>query len=431
MINWRYFLSSKVKRNSLANLARVILGLPLSVFFTYFVLKKLSLTDYGTWALAFSFFSYFSFADFGVSTAVTRFVSYHQARKEEKMINQIINTSFFFYLLSGLILLLILLVFKNFFLANFFKGATASFSLQSHVFTWIVIMGYLSFCLASFISALNGFQQMVLTNLADLLKTIIMTGFGFWLLNASPGLPSLVSAFVVSILVWAVVILAFTKSAFSNLSISWRHFDLKVLRSMLKFGIQTQFSSLAFFIHFNFDKIITGYFLGVEKVSYLDIALKIINQSRLLVSSLISPLLPAAAEKIVLYKDKISEFYDNSFRYVVLFSGLVFGGLFIFTPFLVRLWLGPGFEPAALATQILALGHFVNLCTGPAVSILMGQNNIRPLILASSAAVVANILFSMVGISLFGLYGAVAGTALALVLVDTIFLIIIPKYFPK
>jgi O-antigen/teichoic acid export membrane protein len=423
---WRL---SRVKINSLANIARVILGLPLSLFFTYFVLKKITLTDYGTWVLLISFFSYFSFFDLGMSTAVTRFISYHHARKETLIINKILNTSLVFYLIIGFLITFSLFCLKTTILTLFFKSADKNLLALGYVFNLVILMGYLDFVFSTFQGAINGFQRMDISSLVDLTKTILLTVFGYFLLSWQATLNNLVLAFVLMTTIWALISLFSCRLIFNNFSLGLGYVDKIIFKKMFKFSFQTQFSSLSFYVHFNFDKFLISYYLGLDKVAYLDIALKLINQCRLLTNALISPILPAAAEKIVLFKNKVYDFYRTSFRYVVFFASFIFGGLFLISPIFIRLWLGPGFEMAITTTQILAIGHFMNMLTGPGGSILLAQGKPTLVMLTAIADMLANIVLSIIGIYLFGFYGTVSATSFSLLVSGIVFIIIAPRFF--
>lgn len=429
MLILKQIISSTVKRNALANLLRIVLSFPLSLFFTYFVIKKLSLEEYGTWAISLSLFSLFGFFDLGLSSATIRFISFYKALKKEKTLNQAVNTVLIFYFFIGLGLTIFLLFCEPYVLRHFSKKIPAALKTQEFIYYSMVFAGFLNFFLGVFASMLNGFQRMELTNLTEFLKTLILVASGFLFLSRNANLTSLVFAFIFAVVIANLSNFLFCKLIFRKLSLSLKHFNKKLLMKMLKFGFKTQFSSLAFYIHANFDKIIIGYFLGLGKVAFLDIALKLINQTRLLASALISPLLPAVSAKTAQAKATIFDFYKKSFKYVGFFSGLLFVLLIIFSPIFIRVWLGEGFKQAALAVQILALGHLINLLTGPGAAVLLAQNNPNPLMYASMIAGLANIVFSLVGVFVFGFYGAIGGTALSLILVDATFTILMPKFF--
>ncbi|GEM_PF-4931086 len=412
----------------MANLTRVILGLPLSLFLTYFVLKKLSLSDYGAWALLVAFFSYFSLIDLGMTTAVTRFISHFKTQNKLKMVNRILNTALVFYLLTGLFLSILLIYLKPSFQNFFFKNNQNVISL---VYILVILMAYVDFVFSTFLSVLNGFQRMDVTSTVDLFKTILFTIFAYLCLSWQPTLQSLALAFTFMTLFWAGISFFACRRFFPQLTINFTYFNLSLFKKMLKFGCQSYLASLTILLHFNLDKFLVSHFLGVEKVAFLDIALKLINQSRMVVSSFISPLMPAAAEKTLIFKNKISTFYQNSFKYVFILAALVFGGLITISPLFIRLWLGPGFTMAIIATQILAFGHFINLLTGPASSIILAQGNPKPLFWFSLLEAILNLIFSFSGIIYYGFYGSLVGTSLSLLLTGSIFLFAAPKYFKR
>jgi len=270
---------------------------------------------------------------------------------------------------------------------------------------------------------------MEVSSLVDLTKSVLFLIFAFVFLSFDPTLSNLVTAFIATTLVWACITVFACKSVFKDFTLGFSYFDPKLLSKLLKFGFQTQFLSINLYFLMNFDKLLVGHFLGVRNVAYLDIALKLINQARSFVSGFISPILPAAAEKTVLFRNKIYEFYRHSFNYVLPFSGLVFGGLLIFSPLLTRLWLGTGFEPAAKTAQILAIGHFFNMLTGPGCAVLLAKNYPKIVMIYALLDILVMIIFSFAGIYFFGFFGAIWGTTLGLICIDGSFVYLFPKYF--
>jgi len=429
MLNFGTF--SKVKKNSLANVLRVILGIPLSLFFTYFVLKKLSLSDYGAWALSISFFSYFSFFDLGLTPAVTRFISYHHARKDQNSVNKIINTALFYYLTAGFFITVILLFLRPLMLKLFFNKTGVEFDQYSFIYTVVIITGFIDFIFTTFTAIVNGFQRMEITSLIDLVKNTFIPVFGLIALLINPNLVYFSISFFISTVLWALITYIFTKSIVRNMQLSAKFINKKTFLELFKFGIKSQFSSWSNYVLFNIDKLIISHFLGIDKVAYMDIALKVISQARQLINSFIAPILPAAAEKTVLFKNKVRDFYNTSIKFVSIASAGVFIALIILSPWLVNLWLGPGFKQSVLAIQILSIGHCINMLTGPASAILFAQNKPGPVMVLAVADSILHTVFSVTGIVFFGFTGLLIASSFSLFLSDSIFVLIAPRFFGK
>src|SRR3954471_6428689 len=86
--------TSTLVKNGFANLARGSTTALISLVLTPFLTRYMSAIEYGAWALILQIAAYTSYLDFGIQTAVGRFIAYSNEKQDEEHQNKIASTSF-------------------------------------------------------------------------------------------------------------------------------------------------------------------------------------------------------------------------------------------------------------------------------------------------------------------------------------------------
>jgi len=418
-------LAHKIVRNSFANLARTALSLPIVVLLTPFIISKIGTTGFGIWALVAALVSYVGLMDLGVGLALVKLVAEHAARSDRPGINKLVNTAFVTYTSLGTMCLAIYWVAQDWVIANLFRvepqwADDARFALSGMLLIFVFNLSF-----SVFTSVLNGLQRMDLTNLL-LLTNSLSTALGIVLvLEWGYGLRGMVAVnALVSItsmgLSWVMVQQQMPSFRLAPWLFRWQE-----VPKILGFSLQLQVVGLATLIHAQLDKLILGFLLGAHYVAYYEIAARIINQLRTIPVTLLFPILPAASEIHAMQQRRVlEELYFRAFKYMTLVSLPAFAFIAIFAQPLIKLWLGPGYELAALALQVLAVANFVNMLTTPGFLISSGVGRPRYAVYSSVVGIVLNLVLSIILARLLGFAGALIGTATSLVLASAFFVII-------
>jgi O-antigen/teichoic acid export membrane protein len=180
---------------------------------------------------------------------------------------------------------------------------------------------------------------------------------------------------------------------------------------------------VATFVHTDLNKFIIGYFSGLEQVAFYEVAARVVSQLKAFPHLMLNPITPAASEIKAAdqSEDRLQSLYYRSLKYMSLASLPVFGFVGVLAEPLVELWLGPGYEMAALSVRLLTAATFVNLLTAPGFFILVGIGKPLHGVYSSLLGIVLNVVLGVVLAALAGYVGAIVGTALALVIASTYF----------
>lgn len=273
----------------------------------------------------------------GLHTANTYYVS-----KDNNLLNKLFSNSIVWILSTVTFVSLILLLVKWLYPGEiiFISGNTI----------WVVIIGtYLSLSSVIFQNLGIAIHKVRIVNrstvLAKVLTMILIVALYF-----SKHL-TIASAVGVAILEFATLSILCLYPIWRTMAPFKFDFDLEVLKTTIKYGFRIYMATLMGFLVVRSDVYLIKYFLGAERVGFYSSAVQIIDQIQYLaiaVSSLLMPKLASLSNPQERYRLK-----KRSFNHIILITGAVCLGTFLFSDLIIQILFGKAFAPAALSLKIL------------------------------------------------------------------------------
>lgn len=176
---------------------------------------------------------------------------------------------------------------------------------------------------------------------------------------------------------------------------------------------------------FQWDKLMLSHFVGASAVAGYQIGTNLVLQARMLCQLPLLPLLGAAAELRERDEARMVALFDFLSRAGMVVASVVLGGIFLFGPSFIRLWLGPEMETAGRAARIFTVAVAVNVAATPLTFRALAEGWHRLAAASALTNVVINgslsaVLTIAIGFNgpLYGsIVGNVAGTAVLMVLI--------------
>lgn len=415
-------LREKILRNGLWSTAGKFFCIPLNLLLVPFIVSSLGPERYGLWVALFALVDYFILFDLGVGAATIKLAAEFEAEDDTGRLARLAATA----LLLGLVFVPPLAVAYGFAaeLLELLRLAPSDPAEAVRVFRWVLALFALTLVQGVFRNLLFGLQRIHLLNLCEMVYFLLYALATVAILRCGGGLEAL--ALAILILRGALGIaeaLIFLRSAPQLRRHAWRP-DRRIAGRLFRYGGRLQLTSVAGLLNFQYDKLLIGYFLRVEFVAFYELGSKLAGLVRLVPSALLGPVIPAAAELAAGEKiGALRELYRTGTRYLVLLAAPAAAILFFHAEAVHALWLGGQADPrAALALRWLAVAYFFNVSTGVANSIGRGAGWLRPEMEASAAVSLINIVSSGGLVLLWGYPGVLAGTALAMVAGNLIYL---------
>lgn len=363
----------KIGGNSIWNFIRRLVTLPIGLILPPVTIKYIGVEGYGIWVLIQTLITYTSLMDMGFSPAITKYTAEYDAHKDLVKMIQVFNTLFVVYIFLCLILFVIICL-CNGLIIDFLIGST---KIPKETISFVLIISSFVFCFnmafSVYLSFLNGLQRMDITNKIGSISSVSNCLFSIVFLYVGGGIKSLALAGVISSVITAVMYLRTCKRIAPYLTFNPFLFNLKIIKEIWGFSSYGAMGNLVAMIHFQSDKLMISYFLGVNSLAIYDIAHRLVFFIWGLSGSLITPIMPAISHVHAKYGVEGSkEVFQTIFQYTALIVCPVFLFVPVFADTLILVWLGTGYENAISVLRVLSLAYLLNILSGPGASILTG-----------------------------------------------------------
>ncbi|MGE3178774.1 MAG: oligosaccharide flippase family protein [Vicinamibacterales bacterium] len=398
----------------------VTLGLVLMPF----TVRHLGTADYGLWMLVASMTYYFQLFDLGYGSGLVRHLSEADGRGDLPRMNRIASTFVVVYAGLGLaalagIALLIAVVLPRFpglepEAVPKAQALLAIMGLRIAIGLPMTVFGAVSTCR----------QRFALNNTVAIVVALTNAGLTYLVLDAGYGLIALVSS-TTTVSIAAYAAYAWTaRRAFPELRLAPSAFTGSIVREVTAFSLYLFLIDIAVQLGFNLDNLVVGASMGTSAVAIYAVVLRLAEYQRLLSSQLNGLLFPVVVRFSATGRmEALRRTYLESTRIALtLVLGLTvcvvgFGGP------LLRYWMGPTFERGVVPLRILAIAGVVLVAQGPTGNVLLGTGRHRLVAFTSLGEAITNVALSLVLVRVLGLTGVALGTALPVILANTLVLL--------
>ncbi len=401
----------KVIKNAFANLCRGGAGALVTLLLPPFLTKILSKDAYGTWLLILQLSTYVSFLDFGMQTAVGRFVAHCNELGDTKRRDSIISTAI--AVLTGAALLAIsgisVLAWQ---LPNLFKdmpdnlqqdaqlallcvGISLSISLPFSVFGAIFI-GLQRYDIPAWIigiSKLLGGVFVVL--IAQSSHSIVMMGVVMSLANLAAGF-------------WQFI--AYKKYA-GYMDISLKMLSTKAASDITKYCSALFVWSMGILLVTGLDTVIIGWF-DYKSLAYYTLATSLTSFAVGVQNSVFTIILPnAAAISARGDRSGLGKLLISTTRYATIILILTSLPLILGAKWILFFWVGSSYAVHTVQLlQLLVVANFVRQLGAPYSIVAMAAGEQKVIILSPLIEGVVNMIVSIILTSKLGANGVAVGT---------------------
>jgi O-antigen/teichoic acid export membrane protein len=405
-------LSRKIAQGSGSNLARMLLSALVALVLPPFLVHRLSPPAYSAWVLILQLSAYVSFLDFGLQTAIGKFVAEYDAAGDREANHDVVSTTFTILTVAALIGATITCV-MSWQVPRFFHQMPVA--LVREVRLGLLAVGLstaFSLPFSTFLSTFTGLQRYVFP-LVLAGSSRVATAAGLILLLLMHGslvqLALLLAAFNIATAIGQY--LGWRKYARGRVPFSFLWFHRSSAVRVAKYGGVLTIWTLSTFLISGLDTIIVGHY-DYKNTGYYAIASTATNFMLVVISSLFSPLLPAvSAMQSGSTPSHIGELVVKATRYCALFLCLV-GLPMLFGAYpLLTLWVGHNYATrSALFLEVLLLGNMIRQLGYPYALIVMATGKQHLATIAGVAEASVNIVLSIWLVQRVGAIGVAFGT---------------------
>lgn len=334
--------ASSIKKGALLSYTGSALNIIIGLLYTPWLINSLGSSDYGLYALATSFVSYF-LIDFGLGNSIAKYLSSYRAKHKEQEIKDFLGVVYKTYLLICFIIATIfVLVFFD--LESIFKGLTEDEIIRfRYVFIIVASYSVLSFPFNTFIGVLTAYEKFVPLQTSYILQKLTLVLLMSVALLLGYGVFALV---LIQLFAGVITILfRYYHVRKCNISINWKYSNKKAIYDILKFSLWVCMLGICFQLIYGFQTTVLGIVSDTLNISIYNVSHTIYGFVFAFAYALNGMFLPRVSiiEQAGESKEQIDQLMIKVGRCQLLLIGLMVSGFFIFGKFFLRLWIGEEF----------------------------------------------------------------------------------------
>jgi len=395
-------MNKSLRFNSFANLTQSLLT-GLLVFILYrFISNNLGISSLGIWSVVIATVSTSRLADFGLGSAITKFVASDLAKGDSKSAAKSVETSlvavgviafFILILVSPLIKYLLSLIFVGDDLIsalNLLPYAIASL--------WLVLTS--TILLSSFDGAQLMLTRAVIVVVGQLIMLVISIVLvpKFGLLGLAFG--QLVQGLFLLIFSWFLL-----RKSLDELSVFPSYFSKKIFIKMFKYGFNVQLSGIVIMLFDPLTKSLMAKFGGASITGLFEIANQVVLKVRALIISANQAVIPKVAELVEKNPKNLKDLYIKNMKILLLIMMFAFSILLIWIQPLISFILKDAPDNFYLIYYSLVLAWFANTLATPAYFFNLGIGSVKDNTVTHVFMGLLNLIFGLILGYYYGWHG--------------------------
>ncbi len=414
-----------IKKSALISYIAIFFNIVSGLLYTPWMIEKLGSSDYGLYTLSISVISFFLF-DFGISSAVSRYISRYRAESDEQAIANFLSVVYKFFLVLSLVILLCIIVFYFFIDLIFLKLSPEELTKFKVVYIITGFFGVVAFPFTSINGVLTGYEKFFPLKFSSLMQKILSVTFMIIFLLLGKGLYSVV--LVNSVVGILVILYKLNILSKIKIKVNWKHFSYPMLKDLFHFSIWIVIIGVIDqLVVINIPVLILGATVGATSITIFALARTLYGYFWTFGDAINGLFMPVVGKiSISVTKDKeLNDLLIKVGRIQLIILGLLISGFIVFGQDFILLWIGKGFEDVYLITILLILPFLVLLTQEIAVTHMYMENKAKYRAYCFIGFFVLSLILSIL---LVNNYGAV-GIALSIFAANLIFNIGLMNYY--
>lgn len=345
--------NSQIKSGAFFSYAAIGINILLGFIYTPWMLEQIGDSDYGLYSLASTLISLFTL-DFGMSAAVSRFVSKFNAVKDQDAINNFLGLVYKLYsVITALILLALIVVF--FFLDDIYTGLSVE---ELNKFKIVYIIASFSTVISFPFVTLNGimtsYEEFKALKMCELFQKLFAVSMTIIVLFAGMGLYALVTINAVSALITIVIKLIVIKKK-TPVKVNFKYFTKQMLKTIFSFSMWSTVGSIAQRFVFNIIPTILGMLATSADITRFSLASTIEGYSYTISQGINGLFLPKVS-RIVVHEDAQSHLLALMIkvgRINLSLMALIFIGFLTLGDEFIAAWIGEGYYDVYISAVLM------------------------------------------------------------------------------
>ena len=391
------------------------IGSIVPLIYTPIMLRLLTQSEYGLYSLASSVISYLSLLNFGLGSAVIRYITKYRVLNNKNDEERIIGLFLFLYSILGILVCIggiILVLLTDKFFSN---GLTLLEITKLKIL--IIIMSFntaISFPGSVFSSITISHEKFIFRKFIDMISTIatpIFNLFALFLGFASIGM-TLASTILQAIIIPINIIYCFKVL---DVRPRFRSMPFNILSEIIDFSAFIFLGSIVDMLYWSTDKVLIGAMIGTASVAIYNVGGTFNNMVQQLALGITGVLTPKITGMVFNNSQKyeLSNLLIKTGRLQYIIVSLTVSGFIVFGKQFIIFIAGKGYEESYTIALLTMIPLIVPLIQNVALNIIVAQNKHKFRAIVYLIVAIINVISTVVIIRFYGIIGAAICSCIA------------------
>lgn len=386
----------------------LIIGTIVPFFYTPIMLDILGQAEYGLYSLSTSIINYLSLLQFGMGSAVIRYVTKNKATNDKEAVEKISGLFTLIYIFLAALVIIVGLVLSGISDKLFAQGLTVTEIDKLKIL--IIVMSIntaCSFVSGVFTAIINAYERFIFIKTISIFQTILAPVINLIVLfigYKSVGIA--IASLLLQLIYFPLYIIYVTK----RLSIKPKF--SKPPKSLLKelwiFSGFMFISTIADLLFWSTDNVLIGALIGSTEVAVYNIGGIFTSIMRNLTSAISGVFVPKVTEMVTLKEsnEEVSNLLVRIGRIQFLIVSLIISGFIVFGQVFIHFWSGDEYLDAYFVSLVTMIPLAVPILQNIAFGVILAQNKHKFRSIIYCVIAVINAITTFLVIPHFGIIGA-------------------------
>lgn len=409
---------NELKAGSILSYVNLGISCVIPLLYTPVMLQLLGQEEYGLYSLSNSVISYLGLLNFGMGSAVIRYITRYRAEGRTDDARRTMGLFVTIYSVLSLLVCIGGAVLVSFAGMMFGEGLTeAEIGKLRILLVIMAVSTAISFPMSVWSSATIIYERYIFNKLVCIAETILSPVLNLVVLYAGGGSVGMAVIGVVFQILNGFVFGAYCIRKLGIYPV-FRNMPLEILKELVVFCAFIFLSSIVDMLYWATDKVLIGAMIGSAAVAVYNVGgtfTSMLQNMAHAISNVFSPRVNILVAKEA-RMEVISELLIRIGRLQYLVVSLILSGYIVFGRAFVRLWAGEGYQQAYYVALLTMIPLTVPLIQNIAFATIVAQNRHRFRSIVYAVIAVLNVVSTWLVLPYYGIIGAAVCTAIAFVL---------------
>ena len=410
-----------IAKGAVISYVSIFLNIVLSLVYTPWMIHQIGISDYGLYSLVGAFLGYFML-DFGLSGTITRFIAKYKAEGNEQKVENMLGLTAKVYFALDTVIFVVLFV-LYFFLSEIFGSGLTGEEIEKLKVLYCIagVFSVLSFLFKPTSGAMMAYEFFVVNKMLDMLVRVGTVLLIVIMLLLGGNVYHLV--FITGFVGFSAALLRYTifiKK--SKLKINWRYFEKAELLGLFSFSVWVLVVQLSQMFRLSLIPTILGICSNTTEISVFSVGRNLEGMVYTISAALNGLFLPMVSRMVQAGDRKgIMDLMIRVGRIQLYIILLIFSGFVVFGQPFINLWVGETFKVSYYVFLLLVFVNIISLTMHIGMNLVYAENKIKHTALRVLISSLMGLVLSIIVAPKYGALGCAAGTGLALVLTQILY----------